>query len=153
MAEPAESNGSALGAEEEERIVGQVDKCFATIEKLQRLFLSQISDGDHLEAKGRKCILIMKGEHQPQYSKYFEVTESGVKLVDPYENYDTAIEAPVDSVLNVLKAVLDGREDAFSSEWARGRCRIIGARKLHDGYVFGQVFARLARVIQLYRKA
>lgn len=152
MAEPAESNGSALGAEEEERLIGEIDKCFATIEKLQSLFLSQISEGDHVEAQGRKCVLVVKGEHQSS-SKYFEVTESGVKIVDPYIHYDTTIEAPVDSVLNVLKAVLDGREDAFSSEWARGRCRIIGARKLHDGYVFGQVFARLARVIQVYRKA
>ncbi len=152
MEESATSNESAIDAEEEARLVEEINKCFATIEKLQGLFLPDISAGDHIEAEGRKCILVMKGEHQP-YPKYFQVTTSGVKIVDPYEEYDTTIEAPVDSVLNVLKAVLDGKEDAFSTEWARGKCRITGSRKLHDGYIFGQVFARLAKVIQVYRKA
>ena len=152
MAEIGQGHGDALAAEERQW-VREIDTCLATIVRLQSLFLNQLSDGDHVEADGRKCVLVMKSEYQQVSSKYFEVTASGVKLVDPYDDYDSAIEAPVESVLNVLKAVLDGREDAFSSEWARGKCRIIGAHKLHDGYVFGQVFARLARVIQVYRKA
>jgi hypothetical protein len=153
MEEPVRSPGSDLGTIEEAELIVQIDKCFESIEKLQTLFLPQMSEGDLVEAEGRKCILVMKREHQPSYSKYFEVTPVGVKMVDPYDVYDTTIEAPVESVLNVLKAVLDGKQDAFTSEWARGKCRITGSRKLHDGYIFGQVFARLARVIQVYRKA
>ena len=148
MAEVIADVGSA---EWEKKQLENIDGCFRTIEQLQNLFLGQLSGGDLEKAEGRRCVLRVSGLKHYQYEKYFEGTTAGVKIVPPYLLPNTYIVAPVDSVYRVLNGVLNGDTAAFSSEWARGRARIVGERKLHDGYVFSEKFKKLANIIRKYR--
>lgn len=137
----------------ERRQLEEIDTCFQTIAKLQGLFLNGPERREDLtRAAGRRCVLGISGLKYHEYRKFFEVTDSGVKIVGASEKVNTYVEAPAESVLRVLKGVLEGDSSAFSAEWARGQARIIGERKLHDGYVFGEVFGQLARVIRRYRE-
>lgn len=136
----------------EAETLDEVRHTLETIERLQRIFLPQLEQkGELAQAAGRRCFLAIEGLKYHKWAEYFEVTATGVRTVPAFANYDTAIVASLDSVLRVLKGVLAGNEHVFSEEWARGQARIIGDRKLHDGYVFNEVFGRLARIIRRYR--
>jgi len=103
-------------------------------------------------AEGRRCILAVTGlKHHPRQAFFFEVKGYKIQIVDPFTNYTTYIEAPIDSVIRVLKGIWDGREDAFSAEWSRGQAQIRGTRSLHDGMQFNEGFKRVARGIKQYR--
>ena len=134
----------------------EIESCLDLIENLQKLFLVKdgtfLQAGDLTKAKGRRCILGISGLKYHKYEKFFEVTPAGVHMVAPYEEFNTYIAAPVDSIVRVLKGVLSGETSAFTSEWARGQAKIVGSKHLHDGYVFGQIFQRLARLIKRYRE-
>ena len=138
--------------ESEARQLADLDNVLTRLERMQRILLPQMQRGQDLQdAEGRRCILVLEGLKFHKFAKFFEVSRSGVRLVEPFDTYNTAILAPLDSVIRVLKQVLDGKRNAFSSEWARGKARIIGSRSMHDGYVFGQVFDQLAEVIGRYK--
>jgi hypothetical protein len=122
------------------------------MDKLQRLWTRELSQGDLEQAQGRKCVLGIVGLKYHSFEKFFEVTPTGVQIVEPYKGYNSYIEAPLDSVTRVLKGVLDGDTTAFTQEWARGIAKIRGNRKVHDGYVFNQVFARLAEMFLRYKQ-
>jgi len=132
----------------------EIDRCFNLLERLQGLFLktSSLRTGDLTQASGRRCILGISGLKYHKYNKFFEVRPDGVTAIDPYQNYNTYILAPIDSVLRVLKGVLDGDTSAFSAEWARGKAKLVGERRIHDGWVFGEVFRQLAEMIKKYRE-
>lgn len=144
-------------AEQEGRQLEEIEACLSTLQRLQTLFLLRPQDGAVLkseeldQAKGRKCILGISGLKYHRYEKFFEVTPSGVNIVPPYADYNTYIAAPVDSVLRVLQGVLEGDTSSFAAEWARGKAKIVGSKHLHDGFVFGEVFRRLAELIRRYR--
>ena len=145
--------------EQERQQLEEIEVCLSTLQRLQRLFLARPQNGVVLkqeelqQAKGRKCILGISELKYHRYEKFFEVTPTGVNIVQPYSDFNTYIAAPVDSVLRVLQGVLNGDTSVFSAEWARGKAKIVGARHLHDGFVFGEVFRRLATLIKRYREA
>ena len=145
--------------EQEQRQLEEIEACLSTLQRLQKLFLSRAQNGTVLkqeeleQAKGRKCILGISGLKYHRYEKFFEVTPTGVSIVHDYSDFNTYITAPVDSVLRVLQGVLNGDTSSFSAEWARGDAKIVGPRHLHDGFVFGEVFRRLAILIKRYRES
>ena len=155
--EKADIANEVTEREEERKQLEDIEACLSTLQRLQSLFLARPHNGNFLkaeeleQAKGRKCILGISGLKYLKYEKFFEVTPIGVNIVEPYADFNTYIAAPVDSVLRVLQGVLNGDTSAFTAEWARGKTRIVGARHLHDGYVFGEVFRRLAELIKRYR--
>jgi len=114
--------------------------------------MPDLEHGDLQLANGRRCILQITDYDGAVHSRLFEVTEVGVKVLPAEGDYNTLILAPIDSVARVLKGVLAGNRAAFSSEWAKGRARIVGNRKLHDGFVFSEIFGRLADRIKSYRE-
>ena len=144
----------------ERGVLEEIELCFQAIDRLQRAWLKSLSNGDlSLEkAHGRRCVLSVTGLKHIKYAKVFVVMPDGVRIVPLSEGvpagtvFNTIIETPVESVVNVLKGVLSGDEDAFSKEWTRGTSRVIGERRIHDGYVFSEVFRRLASKIKKYKE-
>lgn len=127
----------------------QLDQVIAALEILQKRFLPLLSAAGNIsEARGRRCILAIadKGKTHRQY--YFEVTQTGIQLVDAYAVYNTLIQAPLDGVLRVFTGLLYGWESAFSNEWTRGEARVIGERSMHDAIMFSNTFRQLARLIR-----
>lgn len=141
-------------AEWEYQNLVDIETCLDTLTRLQGFLFQndEPSRQDLTKASGRKCVLAIRGLKHYTYERMFKVTEGGVEIVNAAEDPNTLIVAPVDSVLRVLKGVLVGDEHAFSSEWARGKARLVGSRRLHDGYVFSEIFARLARLIKRYQE-
>jgi len=84
---------------------------------------------------------------------YLQVIGGMIRVVEPYDTYNTLIEASLDVVLRELKAVLDGDETAFSHAWAGGRARIVGLRSIRDGMAFREGFRRLAWALRHYKGA
>ena len=138
--------------DKESRQLADIESCLNAIERLQAAFLTQFSASDLEKTSGRRCVLGVSGLKYHTYEKFFEVSPVGVRIVQPYEEFNTYIQAPLDSVLRVLKGVLAGDTSAFSSEWARGQAHIIGEKHVHDGYVFSQIFSKLAEMIKRYRE-
>ena len=139
-------------AEIEAQALEDIDKTLDRMDKLQRLWMRELSRGDLEQAQGRKCVLGITGLKYHRFEKFFQVTPTGVQIVDPYEGFNSYIEAPLDSVVRVLKGVLEGDSTIFTQEWARGIAKIRGQRRVHDGYVFNQVFARLAEMFARYKR-
>ena len=148
----ASSTGNVQEAEIERQALEDIDNTLDRMDKLQRLWTRELSRGDLEQAQGRKCVLGIVGLKYHSFQKFFEVTPTGVQIVAPYEGFNSYIEAPLDSVTRVLKGVLDGDSTIFTQEWARGIAKIRGNRKVHDGYVFNQVFARLAEMFARYKQ-
>ena len=157
--EEASVSNTTVERGQERRQLEEIEACLATLQRLQKLFLSRTQNGTVLkkeeleQANGRKCILGISGLKYNRYEKFFEVTPTGVNIVTPYSDFNTYITAPVGSVLRVLQGVLNGDTSSFSAEWARGEAKIVGPRHLHDGFVFGEVFRRLATLIRRYRES
>lgn len=137
----------------EKQQLDEIVSCLKMLDRVQKIFIQSVSSKDLQEAAGRRCVLKMTGLRHHDIILFFLVDGAGVKVVDPYDPSvaNTWIEAPIDSILRVLKGVLNGDESAFSSEWARGKARIRGKRSFHDGWVFGDTFGRLARTIARYK--
>jgi hypothetical protein len=115
-------------------------------------FAGLASADEQKAAEGRRCVLAVTGlKHHPPRAFFFEITGLQIKLVDPFTQYNTYVEAPIDSVMRVLKHLWNGREDGFSSEWSRGQAKIRGAKSLHDGMQFNEGYKRAARGIKAYR--
>ena len=150
-----EASGAVAQADvtrEQEQLEEIVD-CLKMLDRVQRVFVRSVPQKELQEARGRRCVLKMVGLKHHDVVLFFMVDGAGVKIVDPYSHSEanTYIEAPIDSILRVLKGVLEGDESSFSSEWARGKCRIKGKHSVHDGFVFGDVFGRLSRTIARYK--
>ena len=134
-------------------LLEEIDACLRLIDVLQERWMPDLEHGDLKSASGRRCVLQITDYDGKVHSRLFEVTEFGIKVLPPEGHYNTLILAPIDAVAQVLKGVLAGDRAAFSSEWAKGRARIVGDRKLHDGFVFSEIFGRLADRIKAYRES
>lgn len=137
----------------EASLLEEIELCLQGMDNLQQAWLGHLAEGDLEAADGRKCILGISGLQYHRYEKFFQVTSQGVRLVDPYEDFNTYITASLPAVVRVLKGVLSGDPTAFASEWSRGQCKLVGSRYVHDGLVFSQVFSRLALLIRKIRQA
>lgn len=152
-----DSKAAIATPEWEEEQLKDIEDSLNALQHLQNILLVSkeptVPSGDLKQASGRRCVLGVVGLQHHKYEKFFEVSERGVLIVEPYDNFNTYIAAPVDAVLRVLKGVLNGDISAFSAEWARGTTKIIGERRLHDGWIFSEVFRSLAAVIKRYRES
>lgn len=102
-------------------------------------------------AEGRRCILSISALKHQKADFFFEVLGARIRQVPPFDNFNTYIAAPIDSVIRVLKGALDGDEDAFANEWSRGQAKLVGDHSVHDGLQFNEAFRRLAKLIKRYR--
>lgn len=152
MAQVHRDGASAEVAELEKNLLQEVEDALDLLQTLQKTWISELQPERLQEASGRRCVLKIIGLQTVEYSKVFEVTPTGVAVHEGGgDQYNTLIEAPLASVLNVLQGVIQGRPDAFSAEWARSRARVSGERKIHDGWLFNKIFGELAELIRLYR--
>jgi len=148
-----------MGTEDEEREaerqqLEKLQECFKALDDLQSAFSWLTKPAERADAEGRRCILSVSGlKYSEQRSLFFEVSNGRIQLVEPYTDYSTYIVAPIDSVIRVLSGIIEGDEDAFSKEWARGKTSITGQRHVHDAIQFSDVFKRLARLCKQYRPA
>lgn len=130
----------------------ELDDCLNALNVLQEAFLAFINNSELQVAEGRRCVLGLADLKYHQRHYYFEVTGSRITLVDRYEHYNTLILAPLRSVLRVLQGTLEGDEEAFGKEWARGKAKVVGEKNFHDAIMFADVFKRLARLVRRYRE-
>jgi len=140
--------------EAESRQLEELYKCFKALDDLQTTFSWLAKPDERDDAEGRRCILSVSGlKYNQQKSIFFEVSNGRVQMVEPYEEYSTYIVAPIDSVIRVLSGVIEGDEDVFAKEWARGKASITGQRHVHDAIQFTEAFRRFARLCKQYRPA
>jgi hypothetical protein len=118
---------------------------------LQGTFGTLATADERRSAEGRACILGITELRHHEASFFFRVEGARIRQVAPFERYNTYIGAPIDSVIRVLKGVLDGDENAFANEWARGQAKLVGPHSVHDGLQFAEAFRRLALLIKRYR--
>lgn len=138
-------------AEAELKAISRVQSLLEAFNLLAGTFASIATAGERKSAEGRRCILFISGLKHHEASFFFEVVGTTIRQVQPFEHYNTYIAAPIDSVIRVLKGVLDGDENAFTSEWARGQTKLVGEHSVHDGLQFHEAFRRLAWLIKRYR--
>lgn len=138
-------------AETERQQIEQVQLLLQAFDMLAGTFATLATSDERKNAEGRRCILAITGLEHQQAAFFFEVVGAGIRQVPRFERYNTYIGAPIDSVIRVLKGVLDGDENAFTNEWARGQAKIVGAHSLHDGLQFAEAFRRLAQLVKRYR--
>lgn len=150
--ELGENAEEALTLEDEVLALLELDDCLDALNILQEAFLAFINPSELQVAEGRRCILGLSDLQYHQRHYYFEVTGARIILVNRYEHYNTLIMAPLRSVLRVLQGTLEGDEEAFSKEWARGKAKVVGEKNLHDAIMFADVFKRLARLVKRYRQ-
>ena len=141
----------ADGAEAERHQLDQVRALLQALDMLQGAFGTLATAAERSSAEGRACILGITGLQHQEARFFFRVEGSKIRQVAPFERYNTYIGAPIDSVVRVLKGVLDGDENAFTNEWARGQAKLIGPHSVHDGLQFAEAFRRLALLIKRYR--
>ena len=136
----------------EAKKIGELTSLVSALSMVLEAFTRLASTDELNAAEGRRCILAATGiKYHPDCIFFFEVKGASIRLVDSFTHYNTYIAAPIDSIIRVLNGLWEGREDAFSSEWARGQAKIEGARSLHDGLQFNDAFKRVARAIKRYR--
>ena len=131
--------------------IEQVQTLLEAFNMLEGTFATLATSEELKSAEGRRCILSISGLKHQKAAFFFEVLGARIRQVEPFENYNTYIGAPIDSVIRVLKGVLDGDEDAFANEWSRGQAKLVGEHSVHDGLQFNEAFRRLTRLIKRYR--
>lgn len=105
-----------------------------------------------MDAEGKKCILSVTGLRYHQEIIFFEVTELSIKSVEPFESFNTWIEADVGAILKVLRGLLSGKEDAFSESLGSDSVKIRGKKTYHDMVIFNEIFNTLAAHIRKFKE-
>jgi hypothetical protein len=139
------------GADAERTKIEEVQALLKAFDLLEGTFATLATAAERSSAEGRRCILSISGLSHHQAAFFFEVTGARIRQVPRFERYNTFVSAPIDSVIRVLKGVLDGDENAFSNEWTRGQAKLVGDHSLHDGLQFAEAFRRLAGLVKRYR--
>lgn len=148
----------------EQQLLSELDDCIQALDILQRAFIGLTTAEERSVAEGRRCALVITGlKHSAPLVYLFVVRDSAIQLVSgtftpsyvqaalDSREINTSIAAPMTTVIRALRAILAGRDDAFSKEWARGQAEIRGQKSFHDAVVFNEGFRRLARVIKRYK--
>ena len=108
---PKADEGDAERAAEREKIE-QIQSLLRAFDMLQGTFSNLTTAAERTSAEGRRCILSISDLKYHQAAFFFEVTGAMIRQVPQFERYTTHIAAPIDSVVRVLKGVLDGDENA-----------------------------------------
>lgn len=104
-----------------------------------------------MEAEGKRCVINVTGLRFHNVTLFFQVSGLAVKQVEPYEGYDTFIQAPLKTVINFFKRVLSGDTDTFGDLVGGNDVKIRGPRTYHDILVFEDACRTLAMNIQRLR--
>ena len=139
------------GAGAEAIKIAQVRGFFKTVEMLLGTFGFLASPDEIKAAQGRRTILAIRDLRYQKATFYLEVVGLAIREVAPYEKYHTKIDAPIDTVIRVLKGITEGERNMLLNEATRGQATLTGDYSLHDLYVMNQGFNRLADGITRYR--
>lgn len=106
-----------------------------------------------LEAEGKKCVLSVTGLKYHQEVVFLEVTELSIKNKEPFENFDTWIEADISVIIKVLRNLLSGKEDVLSEAFGSNSVKVRGKKTYHDMAIFSEVTNTLSAHIRKFREA
>lgn len=104
-----------------------------------------------LEAEGKRCIIAVTRLKFHDLTLFFEISNLSLRQVDPYEGYDTYIQAPLRTVIVFLQRTLSGDGSAFSDLAGSNEVKIRGSRTYHDILVFSDACETLASNIRRLR--
>lgn len=103
------------------------------------------------EAEGKRCVISISGLKFHDLTLFFEVSNLSLKQVNPYEGYDTYLQAPLKTVIVFLQRTLSGDGSAFSDLAGSNEVKIRGSRTYHDILVFSDACEILASNIRRLR--
>lgn len=147
----SEVDANEAVAQAEASKIAQVRGFFQAIDMLLGTFGFKATTEEINAAQGRRTILAISDLRHQKATFYLEVVGVTIREVAPYERFHTKIEAPIDTVLRVLKGITEGDRDMLLNEKTRGEATLKGDFSVHDLYVMNQGFNRLADGIKRYR--
>lgn len=128
--------------------IKELDYLFTTLRKfepaLRTILTHKYKAKDVAEAEGKQCIIAVRKLRHHEYTCFFRIEDLGIKIVDPYEHYDTLIYAPIWVVIEVLRKTLAGRKGAFLDAMGLEDVKAIGKRTYQDLMVLSDGFDELA---------
>lgn len=135
-----------------------LDKLFSylsTFKKFQPAIRSilkgRYSPEEMLEAEGKRCVISVTGLRYHEVIVYFQITGLSIVEVEPYENFDTFISAPLSVVNQFLARVLSGDENAFGDLAAGNNVKFRGKKTFYDLSAFQEIATTLAKNIKRLR--
>lgn len=120
---------------------------------IRKMLLRKYPPERVLEAEGKKCVLSVTGLKYHQEVVFLEVTELSIKNTEPFENFDTWIEADISVIIKVLRNLLSGREDVLSEAFGSNSVKVRGKKTYHDMAIFSEVTNTLSSHIRKFREA
>ena len=120
-------------------------------EPVRKMLLRKYPAERAMEAEGKKAVLSVTGLRYHEEVIFLEISELSIKNVEPFDEFDTWIEADVGTVLRVLRGLLSGQNDAFSEALGSNTVKIRGRKTYHDMAIFSEVFNELAASIRKFK--
>ena len=148
-----QTNGhsSEDGAAAEARKIAEVRGFFKAVDMLLGTFGFLATAGEIKAAQGRRTILAISDLKYQKATFYLEVVGLAIREVPPYEQFNTKIEAPIDTVIRVLKGITEGERNVLVDEKSRAQATLKGDYSVHDLLQMNEGFNRLADGIKRYR--
>ena len=124
-------------------------EAFRKFEKpLTSILRRKYSPEEILEAEGKRCVISVRGLKYHDLVLFFQVSGLSIKRVEPYEGYDTYIEAPIKIINLFLARILSGDEEAFGDLITGNDVKIRGPHTFHDIHIFEDATRLLAQNIR-----
>jgi len=122
---------------------------FKKFEKpLSSILRRKYSPEEILEAEGKRCVISVRGLRFHDLVIFFQVSGLSVQQVEPFDSYDTFIEAPIKVINLFLARVLSGDEEAFGDLITGNDVKIRGPHTFHDIAIFEDTTRTLAQNIK-----
>jgi hypothetical protein len=115
---------------------------------IQVIMRRKYSPEEIMEAEGKRCVIAVRGLRYNDLILFFEISNLSIKQVEPFENYNTWIEAPIKVINLFLGRILSGDEEAFGDLITGNDVKIKGPHSFHDIHIFEDVTRTLAQNIK-----
>jgi len=122
---------------------------FKKFEKpLASILRRKYSPEEILEAEGKRCIISVRGLRFHDLVIFFQISGLSIQQVEPFDSYDTFIEAPIKTINLFLARILSGDEEAFGDLITGNDVKIRGPHTFHDIAIFEDATRTLAQNIK-----
>jgi hypothetical protein len=122
---------------------------FKKFEKpLASILRRKYSPEEILEAEGKRCVIAVRGLKFHDLVIFFQVSGLSIQQVEPFDSYDTWIEAPIKTINLFLARILSGDEEAFGDLITGNEVKIRGPHTFHDIHIFEEATRTLAQNIR-----
>jgi len=136
----------------EEEAIAKLFKYLEAFRKFEKPLASilrrKYSPEEILEAEGKRCVISVRGLKYHDLILFFQISGLSLKQVEPYESYDTYIEAPIKVINLFLARILSGDEEAFGDLITGNDVKIRGPHTFHDIAIFEDATRTLAQNIK-----